>query len=259
MGDDSGCGHKMVKCYFIILNSILMVFGVAALIVGIVAIQGFTMDEWPQELKDALENEFITSFSLYVIITGGVCFIFGLFGIASATCAKNVVTLYIYIFLLFLLGVIQVALGVYCITAEDALSDLPLVGADLKTAVDDAIQDSMCTGTFTERQDAQTTFNDAFGCQTVAGAFGVTDASVVVNQDWYDNLPVIADGTRPVYTAACTSVATSCQDDVAVWLGKKAELVGFVSLGMGLALLIGCVFGGMIAKSNKRKKGEVPL
>ena len=161
-----------------------MVFGVAALIVGIVAIQGFTMDEWPQELKDALENEFITSFSLYVIITGGVCFIFGLFGIASATCAKNVVTLYIYIFLLFLLGVIQVALGVYCITAEDALSDLPLVGADLKTAVDDAIQDSMCTGTFTERQDAQTTFNDAFGCQTVAGAFGVTDASVVVNQDW---------------------------------------------------------------------------
>ena len=50
---------KAIKCYFISLNSILLLFGLCSIIAGVVAVGGFTMDEWPKELNDMLENEYI--------------------------------------------------------------------------------------------------------------------------------------------------------------------------------------------------------
>lgn len=243
---------SIAKLIFFIANVVLTIIGLVCAIVGGVVVSGYDLGgDVPDVIQNTLQNDFATSAGGYVLVSGGLVMLFAVFGIVSITCCKNVATLYVYSGILFILGAVTTAMGVFFMLADNVLTDAPLVGSDFEKAVQEAMDDQFCEGTLdadevSTRESTVWTFYEAFDCECTE--LTGPDAPENACADYY---------TEPA--DVCLTKSIACKDKFAEWVTDKSDIIAYVLFGMGGSLIIASGMGAYLATKHRNQQKEVPL
>ncbi|XP_046859951.1 CD63 antigen-like [Xenia sp. Carnegie-2017] len=224
-----GVGVKVAQTLLVAFNFVFVLIGIGSITVGIVI--HFKYNDY-----ENLLSKDIGAVPILLISIGGVIFLVSFFGCCGAW-RKSVVMLTIYIFLLSLLLLLEIAgvISAYFFKSK------------LRKYVETGMKDAIKQYNDTKYQKAINKVQQKFDC------CGATNSSDYINQ----KIPSSCCKTPMNVNGTCEFQSKGCADKLFDYLDEHLAIVGGIVIGVIVVQLFGIMFACAVRRNAKEGYGYV--
>lgn len=257
MATELGCGMKCLKYLLFVINFIVWICGIAVFGVGIYS--RVKSGEW----EDLIKNASVADAANLLIASGAIVMVIGFIGCCGAW-KQNRPFLIIYIILLLLIFILEIAGGIYAYTKKDKIID------DFKDGFQETINNSYGQDTGTNKANKGLTDSvDWF--QKNVECCGSAGPSSWNNTKWYNSRKT-ANGTFTLVPDSCCKASgcnvgsdgefsklaniwnKGCVDQGEKFIKDHIAEIGGVGVGIAFVQLIGIIFAILLVRSINENK-----